>query len=500
MLYIDVDNDGSEELLVMKVGASGGRKTADTLLAVRLDEPTLETVWQWSRPGHRLNVTYAGRKRDGEVEIKVRDLTTDRVLTLNGQGILAADGPLGWPGGFVTTPIAADLNRDGNNEIIVQTAAREIIALRFSQQQPIWAVPGVAMNPSPGYTWNGSLCPQSADVDGDGQPEVLFAAEDEQGLGCLVCVDSEGRQRWRTSFPGCAWGGLEAGVNLWTFGRFSGRHQGLDVYVDVHRRSKGSCEGWALRGDTGQVIWHQQGLVAKDTAMPFGGGLPAVDDFDANGIDDLVQEFYTIYGVIAGDSGKPIFAPAYLPGKDYFGRWIAYSSPTVADLNGDEVVDVYLNSASFARGGYAACRADGRPLWVEYHDNTKGSNGFGPVGDFDGDGRVEIGIPVLDGTVLLLNGRDGTHRWRATTPVSGDVIAADIDGDGVAELIFSGSDGYLRALSSDDGKEEWRVDVKGRPIVADVNGDELLEIVLVGNDGVLRVVGDAADAGGLSAE
>jgi len=487
ILRADVDGDGIKEVFFLK--ASAGGQVADTVLAVRLTNRGWETTWEWGRPGHRLNVLHAGPDGNSPFALRARDLTANRALRVDGSGAVVADEDLGQPGGFYTTPIAADLDGDGTNEILVQTAAREIAAFRCGQAEPLWTVPGVAMNPSPGYTWNGALCPQAADLDGDGRPEVLFAAEDGQGLGSLVCVDGAGRERWRTSFPGCAWGGLEAGVNLWTVGRLAGREKGLDVYVDVHRRSKGSSEGWALRGDTGEVLWRELGLIAAETAMPFGGGLPAVFDMDGNGIDDLVQEFYTIYGVIAGDSGKPLYPPAYLPGENYFGKWIAYSSPTVADLNGDGAAEVYLNSASYARGGYAACQADGRPLWVEFHDNTEGSGGFGPVGDFDGDGQVEIGVPVLNGTLLLLHGADGARRWKVNAPVAGDVIAADVDGDGAAELIFAGNDGHLHALSSADGSEKWRLPVTGRPIAADVNGDGFLEIVLVGGDGMLRVVG-----------
>ena len=98
-----------------------------------------------------------------------------------------------------------------------------------------------------------------------------------------------------------------------------------------------------------------------------------------------------------------------MPGPGHFGKWIAYSSPTVADLDADGKQDVYLNSASYARGGYAAVRADGRPLWAEFHDNGEGSDGFGPVGDFDGDGNLEIAVPVLKGHPGLPERR----RWQA---------------------------------------------------------------------------------------
>ena len=154
----------------------------------------------------------------------------------------------------------------------------------------------------------------------------------------------------------CPWGGLQAGVDHWAFGRFTGRARGLDVYVDLHRRSKGSGEGWMLRGDTGEVIWQRKGITSKETAMPFGGGIPAVADMNGDGIDDLVQMFYTVYGAINGATGEPLYPPAFLTGQNYFGKWLAYSEPTVADLTGDGKLEVYLNSRSYARGGYADSR------------------------------------------------------------------------------------------------------------------------------------------------
>jgi outer membrane protein assembly factor BamB len=344
------------------------------------------------------------------------------------------------------------------------------------------------MNISPGYAWNGALCPQAADVDGDGRPEVLFAAEDERGLSALVCVDGRGKVKWRRSIEGCPWGGLQAGIDHWTFGRFTGR-KGLDVYVDLHRRSKGSGEGWMLRGDTGEVVWRRNGLVAKETAMPFGGGIPSVADVNGDGVDDLVQMFFTVYGCISGNTGEPIFPPAFLWSPNYFGKWIAYSEPTVADLNGDGKLDVYLNSRSYARGAYAAVHADGKPLWAEFHNNDEGSDGLGPVGDFDGDGKLEIGVPVLNGTLLCLNAADGSHKWSIKTPVTGDVIAADVNRDGIMELLFAGRDGKLHAVSGKDGHEVWAIAASGPPIVADVDGDGLVEVLAVGSEGVLRVVG-----------
>jgi outer membrane protein assembly factor BamB len=533
ILRADIDRDGRPEFFYAEKSKSN--RFEDAFYAVSLmsesQVPTkpslhgkLKRVWKFVQRGHRLNLVSAGTN-----EVRVRDLTSAKLLTIDAKGKLANQTDLGKPGGFTTMPIVVDLDRDGRNEIVVQNAAGEIVALRPSLQDRLapptvlWSLPGVAMNIFPGYGWNGALCPQAADLDGDTRPEVLFAAEDTRGLAALVCVDGRGKLKWRRSIEGCPWGGLQAGVDHWTFGRFTenggvrttvsasssgstparadkavrapvsgsaSRKRGLDVYVDLHRRSKGSGEGWMLRGKTGEVIWQRKGLVAKETAMPFGGGIPAVSDMNGDGIDDLVGMFFTVYGVTDGNTGGPVFPPAFLWSPNYFGKWLAYSEPTVADLNGDRQLDVYLNSRSGARGGYAAVQANGKPLWAEFHNNDEGSDGLGPVGDFDGDGKLEIGVPVVNGTLLCLNAEDGSHKWRIKTPVTGDVVAADVNGDSIMELLFAGRDGKIHAVSGKDGHEVWTLDASGQPIVADVDGDGLVEVLAVGGDGIMRIIGD----------
>ena len=491
LLRADLDGDGRTEIFVGERSEAG--RFEDTFAAISLGpDGALKRTWEFAARGHRLNLVSAISG-----EMRVQDFTVEKILAVDAKGKVTGQSELGRPGGFSTLPIVVDLDGDGRNEIVVQNAAGEILALapgrdRTSTPKVLWSRPGVAMNPAPGFTMSGGLCPQAADVDGDGKPEIFFAAEDERGRCALVCADARGETKWSRPIEGCPWGGLQAGVDHWSFGHFTDRPRGLDVYVDLHRRSKGSGEGWALRGDTGAVLWQRKGIVAKETAMPFGGGIPAVADVNGDGADDLMQMFYTVYGATDGRTGDPIFPPAYLPGAAYFGKWLAYSEPTVADLDGDGRPDVYLNSRSYGRGGYAAVRADGQPLWSEFHNNDEGSDGLGPVGDFDGDGKLEIAVPVLNGTLLCLNAADGSHKWSIQTPVTGDLAAADVDGDGILDIVFAGRDGKLRAVSGKDGRELWSIAASGTPIVADIDGDGWVEVLVAGGDGILRAIGSAA--------
>jgi len=492
LLHADIAGTGKMEFFF----ATKNRKGAfeDRLQGATINSTgVLRKTWDFSRPGHRLNLLSISTN-----EIRLRDLTVGEVLTVDANAKIVAHSPLGRPTGFITMPIAVDLDGDGRNEIVVQNSTGEIMALQPPNgaalpPKILWSVPGVAMNPAPGYVWNGGQSPQAADLSGNGHLNILFASQDKSGLSSLVCVDSRGKIKWRHVFEGCPWGGLQAGVDHWTVGHFRGNPGQLDVYVDLHRRSKNSGEGCVLRGDNGELLWKRTGLLAKQTAMAFGGGIPSVADINGDKIDDLVQMFYTIYGVINGATGDPVYPPAYLPDSQYFGKWLAYSEPTVADLTGDGTQKVYLNSRSYARGGYAAVHADGRPLWAEFHNNDEGSSGLGPVGDFDADGKLEIGVPVLNGNLLCLNAADGSHKWISKTPVTGDVIAADINGDGIKELIFPGSDGKIHAVSGKDGHEVWAITGSGQPIVADVDGDGLLEVIAVGGDGILRVIGQKSE-------
>ena len=74
----------------------------------------LRRTWEFSQPGHRLNLLSAATN-----DVRLRDFSAAETLTIDAKGKIVSHTPLGKPGGFVTLPIAVDLDGDGRNELVV---------------------------------------------------------------------------------------------------------------------------------------------------------------------------------------------------------------------------------------------------------------------------------------------------------------------------------------------------------------------------------------------
>ena len=193
---------------------------------------------------------------------------------------------------------------------------------------------------------------------------------------------------------------------------------------------------------------------------------------------------------LSGRDGRSIIKPIY-PWTHFGDKSRATEDGSIVlwDINGDGQDEMVMMAAF---GAWGAMDASGNPLWVIDPGYGGECMLHGGLGDLDGDGHLELGMPHNKG-FRAYNAATGILQWTlgdiiATT----DVISVDIDGDASDEFIF----GAGRSLVAVGYKKQaayvlWQLDLKARlgpPIAADINGDGLVEVLVGTEDGRLHII------------
>ncbi|MDA8019784.1 MAG: VCBS repeat-containing protein [Thermoanaerobaculia bacterium] len=372
--------------------------------------------------------------------------------------------------------------------------------------------------------WYGS--PSVADIDGDGQVEVIWASYD------LVSLDgATGSLEWRASNGSRSWasvvvadltadGDLEIvvgrgsdqltvydhlGGEVWSRNPFgSGEIRTLaaaDLESDgqleilVARASSGGTEQMSVYQAGGSV---RPGWPARRSGEPgFGAGMynqnMAIADLDGDGIAEIVGPTDTHYITTLDPAGDQI------PANAIYGENRVWSQ-----------VGVHVDHEADLRG-FAMCGTEHRPNFA---------NAAPSIADMDGDGSLEIvvvgdvydcsvGDPAgdlyylpfileLDRTRWSGAGYDWTVIPQAgpgTGPLSQDyhviensvtnAVLADLDGDGEREILYSSYDGKVHAYWLDKTEHgNWPYSVPGvgirfagEPVVVDIDRDGSAEVL-----------------------
>lgn len=369
----------------------------------------LEELWSTDVPGYYYGTPVVGPIRDtnGDGWITAAD---DLAIVVVGGGaneqnhVRAYDAGTGeliwvtplmdlWEG---SSAVLLDVDLDGTMEIVYFSYYGNR-ALNGEDGSTQW------INYTNFYGENIRGAPSATDIEGDGQPEVIY--------GPFVVDGGTGAPTLIADSPTFG-SGIVTGLAM---------HTSIAADIDLDGKQE-LVLGPNVMDDDGWMLWDDAGA----------DGYPAVGQLDA----DLEPE------IVVSRAGE-----VCLHDNDGTELWCATmeraalgaSPPVVADLDGDGVMEI----VSGGWGWIGAFAGDGTPLWA-YDAEPRG-----PLADtlFDGiiaydldaDGAAEIVAATTDGLVIL-DGGSGAELAAFETGeawVEGQSpTIADVDGDGDAEVVF----------------------------------------------------------------
>ena len=304
--------------------------------------------------GNQIYGSVALANLDGDEELEIVAASrANKVVALNPDGSTLFDYTT--DSNLLCTPVVADLNGDGVQEIIVQTITKNLYVI--DQTGTIYPNFPVTL---PNFMYSG-VGVAVEDLDGDGAKEILVPCNN----GVLYCIDTSGSTVWSTTLSGTPRSSA-------TIVKFNNEYKIVIGVSNGHLyilNSDGSVEHeYTLSGDirTSPVVinptnsnvigdlviivgtlssklyvidWNGNDLAGFPYSVPAGiESTPAVADLDGNGIYDIVFGCNNKYLYSIDMNGNPT---SEFP--IYFNHDIK-SSPQIADVDGDGDYDIAVGT------------------------------------------------------------------------------------------------------------------------------------------------------------
>ena len=384
-------------------------------------------------------------------------------------GVIGAVPMLGG-GGTLTELWVSDTSRDavGNHHTpaVAQIDDETVIVAPVNAPEKVGSCALVTFTTSIEEQWQATVpteaCnihafgdPTVADLDGDGDREVLVATTEK----LVHAYDLQtGREEFSRGISG--WGYAAPVVSNFT------PSEGRELIV------AGLTGGVSVFDSTGALLWSQN--VESIVAPIF------VEDVDADGTDELAVGEGGNVTILESDGTVARQTPV---GSSV--TWL-----TSGQGDGDEAVE--LVAATLDGRIVAVDGRTGEIEWERQYDKLAAVYAFG---DGDGDGQAEVYAVAQDGKLRALDASDGSGEW-TTTLTNEDVqmtpppSLGDLDGDGDRELVAVSQDGVVSVVNPNSGSivdsYERDVPIWMRPTLADLDSDAGLEIMVTYGDG--RVV------------
>jgi hypothetical protein len=341
----------------------------------------------------------------------------DTLMTLPGDGMGPAERSRGRQASlrYDSHPAAGDLDGDGQPEIVATLQEGGAIAWH-SDGSVLWTTSFDASEARP----NASV--SIADLHHDGTPEVI--------IGRVVLDGQTGNVRW-----------------VGSSGRGTNRQGPLSCVADLD--GEGSMEivsGRTVYTADGDTFWERPDGTGGDGFCAVTDIVDASGNPGRDGLPEVVRVNQGDLYVHDGRTGEVHWHRRLPRCRGERGRG---GAPTVADFDGDGLMEIGVAGAYCYAVFDDACRGDPLPegcegnrlLWTTQTEDNSSSVTSSTVFDFNGDGRAEVVyndeqyFQVLDGVTGERVFRDGNpSRTRTEQP-----IVADVDNDGNAEIIFGGN-------------------------------------------------------------
>ena len=292
------------------------------------------------------------------------------------------------------------------------------------------------------------------DVDSDGEPEVVLAVKSLGGAFGLASFSHEGDLEWLTPLTlGQSAGTPQSWMMAPAIADLDGNGE---VEVVLSRNIVAGADGTLLARGTGTMGSSdryvnggpksvpidldgdgEMEILAGPTLMDMDGntlcelavedGYPAAADLDGDGLGEVVISGSAEVVVFDGSCAEVASWPTPDGGSG--------GPPTLADFDGDGEVEIGIAS----KYSYYVFETDGTVLWsAPIRDVSSHSTGSA-VFDFDGDGSAEV-VFADEYDLFVLDGLDGRVRFLWTGHASGTgtelPIIADVDDDGSAEIVL----------------------------------------------------------------
>ena len=345
-----------------------------------------------------------------------------------------------------------------------------------------------------------------ADINNDGEPEILFAEPGDYGVLAAYAVSGERINCFPfPGFPSITLGARTGCYDWLVLKDESIVRLFVSWYASLSMNSEASL---SLDARSGTEHWKRETIGEGESGRGFGAwGLAS-----SNGAHeiffcakDLLCRVDGMTGAIIGEpvlltalTRDEMFRQGIYKGED-MSTWVtrddpfsAYGSVLLHDVNADGRDEIFV-LGNF--GGFGALDKDLNMLWWHVAMGSDVLYRIGGIAAIHGNGKCSLGIGHSDGTFVSYDALSGKEEWRlALGNTTVDCAVCDIDGDGRDEFVCRTTDGRLLAVGVDvNGAPiiKWQMSFDysvGNPVIADLDGDGKPEIFVANGDGWLYCI------------